>query len=95
MDLLTPENKHAFTFKKISDSKNILLLDDIFQEIAKAAAEGKYSIDIKKDLSESQESILKSLDFYVSEYGKDADQYKDGYRTYIDWEDAEDPDEDE
>lgn len=95
MDLFTLEVKHAFAFKKISDQKNIESLSDVFEEISKAASEGKYEVNIKKDLTGVQQSLLESLDFYIYEYSEDAEEYEKGLRFSIDWEDATDPNEEE
>lgn len=91
MALLTPEDKHAFTFKKIADAKNISSMDEVFEQIAKEAAKGEYELNVKDNLVEAQIQSLQSLGFDVYEYDEEDEEYEQGFRFSIDWEEAENP----
>jgi hypothetical protein len=84
----------AITFKNMADRINISrLVTSVFDLIEKAAGDGKYFVDIKDPLLDSQIELLDHLGFDSGLYEEDDKQYEEGFRAWISWETAEEDDE--
>jgi hypothetical protein len=90
MEDLLGTSRKASEFKRIADRKNLEDLDPIFDLMQKAAEEGKYDLDIRQELSETQEDALESAGFDVGTFDDDDDEYEEGFRTWIFWNDPSD-----
>jgi len=83
------EFKNASFYKRISDRKNVENLAPILDLVNKAAEAGEYDIDIKEELTDTQINAMENLGFDIGTFDEDDEQYDEGFRTWIDWESAE------
>jgi len=88
--------KSAAWFKKRTIEAVLTSLKDVFDQIDMAATSGLYEVNVKKELTDDQIEILQDeLDFDISTYDEDDEEYNEGNRYEISWlnariEDAED-----
>lgn len=84
--------RRAINFKRMADEKNVSDLNPLFEKIEEVAKSGKYDLDIKTELSEAQENALNALGFDIGSFDEDDDEYAEGFRTWITWDDPNDVD---
>jgi hypothetical protein len=84
------EFKKASFYKRKSDQKHISDLAPVLEIVEKAAEGGAYDVDLKEELTDTQINALESLGFSVGTFDEEEDQYKEGFRSWLDWEDPED-----
>jgi hypothetical protein len=80
--------RSAYFFKQMVNQSIIDSMNLIFGVIKKAAESRKYSVNIQTELDDGQTKMLENLDFSVSEFDESDDEYREGYRYEISWDQA-------
>jgi hypothetical protein len=89
------KEKAAYFFLRKTDQAIIDSLDLVFGAISSSSDSGKVFVYVKTDLTEEQINVLEALDFEVIQLDDNDEEYDEGYKFQISWENASEPNEEE
>jgi hypothetical protein len=75
----------ASYYKRKTLNSIAVSLKDLFDQIDMAASSGKYEANYKEELSDDQVEVLEGLDFEITEYDEDDEEWGQGIKYLIEW----------
>lgn len=86
-------SKKASFFKKLADGYRIQTISSVFQLIKSESRKGNYSINLNRELADVEKDFLEEYGFDVYRYDDSDDEWDEGIKATIEWDNPTDEDE--